>query len=88
MTDSEKVSRPEHDPVAEDMDIMTHQEAAARFYDAIEQLTAEGERMASSGADEGELREIRERIQNLEAAALRVSAKGSAVPVRGVAGDQ
>lgn len=33
--------RPEHDPVAEEMDLLTLQEAGARLYDRIEQLRIE-----------------------------------------------
>lgn len=67
--------RPEHDPVAEDMDLLTHQEAAARFFDEIERLRAEEAwLLTSSGADD-RLGGLRQRIADLEEAIERVAAK-------------
>lgn len=88
MSDIERPNRPQHDQVAEDMDIMTHQEAAARFFDAIEQLQAERAQMISAGADEAALNEVGQRIRNLEAAARRVTHRASPVPPRSIAADQ
>jgi hypothetical protein len=65
---------PQHDPVAEDMDIMTHQEAAARFHDEIERLRADAAEL-SDGSEE--LATVQARIRDLEAAAARVSRRSS-----------
>ena len=65
--------RPEHDPVAEDMDLLTHQEAAARFYDEIEALRAEETGLTvAADADGARLTFVRERIGDLEAAIQRI----------------
>jgi hypothetical protein len=62
--------RPAHDPVAEDMDLLTHQEAAARFFDEIEELRGEEGRLA--GTDPARLLAVKERIHELESAIDRV----------------
>jgi len=61
-------ARPEHDPVAEDQDILTTKEATARLYDVLaetRELIAELER---SGAAPERLAEARTRATALEAA--------------------
>jgi uncharacterized small protein (DUF1192 family) len=66
--------RPDHDPVAEDMDLLTHQEAAARFFDEIEGLRAEEAKLI--GANPGDrLTEVRGRIADLQAAIQRITAR-------------
>ncbi|MEU7816601.1 hypothetical protein [Pseudonocardia sp. NPDC049154] len=70
-------SRPEHDPVAEDMDLLTHQEAAARFFDEIEELRAEEEKLvgADGGADRARLQAVQSRVVALESAIDRIVAR-------------
>jgi hypothetical protein len=61
-------ARPEHDPVAEDQDILTSKEATARLYDVLvetRELIAELER---SGTEPERLAEARTRAAALEAA--------------------
>jgi crotonobetainyl-CoA:carnitine CoA-transferase CaiB-like acyl-CoA transferase len=61
-------TRPEHDPIAEDQDILTSKEATARLYDvlvATRELIAELER---SGAEPERLAEARTRARGLEEA--------------------
>lgn len=67
--------RPEHDPVAEDMDVLTHQEAAARFFDEIELLRAEEARLVAISSAEHGLTGLRQRIADLEEAIQRVAAR-------------
>ena len=67
MTDNAE-ARPEHDPVAEDQDILTSKEATARLYDVLvstRELAAELER---TGAEPERLAEARTRARALEEA--------------------
>jgi hypothetical protein len=67
--------RPDHDPVAEDMDLLTHQEAAARFFDEIEGLRAEEAELVGANGDHDRLPALRRRIADLEAAIARITAR-------------
>ena len=66
--------RPAHDPVAEDMDLLTHQEAAARFFDEIEQLraTETGLVTANGTVHAAGLVRVQARIRELESAIERI----------------
>jgi hypothetical protein len=64
--------RPGHDPVAEDMDLLTHQEAAARFFDEIEALRTEEAGLGAQGGDAERLAAVRSRIAVLHAAIERI----------------
>lgn len=67
MTDNTQ-ARPEHDPIAEDQDILTSKEATARLYDVLvttRELIAELERTA---AEPERLAEARTRARALEEA--------------------
>jgi hypothetical protein len=73
-------SRPEHDPLAEDVDLLTSKEGVARLYDelvATRNLVSELER---SSADTSELAGARDRARNLEEAIARV--RKGASPLR------
>lgn len=64
-------ARPEHDPVAEDLDLLTTKEATARLYDVLVEtggLIAELER---TNAEPERLAEARVRARNLEEAIER-----------------
>jgi hypothetical protein len=64
-------SRPEHDPLAEDLDLLTTKEATARLYDelvATREMIAELER---GDAEPVRLAEARARARNLEEAIER-----------------
>jgi hypothetical protein len=63
-------TRPEHDPLAEDLDLLTSKEGVARLYD---ELVATRELAASldGASDPGGLGEARARIRNLEEAIER-----------------
>jgi hypothetical protein len=66
-------SRPEHDPLAEDLDLLTVKEAAARLYD---QLIVTRERIAElerGPAEPGQLAEARDRERELRDAIERAS---------------
>ena len=69
--------RPQHDPVAEDMDLLTHQEAAARFHDEIEVLRRAEAELAGANptADGNRLAAVRGRIQDLESAVDRIRSR-------------
>ena len=73
--------RPGHDPVAEDMDLLTHQEAAARLHDELDELRV---RAASAGASEQEaevLAAVRDRIALVESTLRRLSPEHRASPL-------
>jgi hypothetical protein len=66
-------TRPEHDPLAEDLDLLTVKEAAARLYD---QLIATRERIAElerGPAEPGQLEEARDHERELRDAIERAS---------------
>ena len=67
--------RPQHDPLAESVDLLTHQEAAARFWDAAQFAREEAERLEAAGASPERLEQARTRVHDLEAAANRVAAE-------------
>ena len=72
MTEAEG-TRPEHDPLAEDLDLLTVKEAAARLYDQLivtRELIAGLER---DHAEPGRLDEARSRERELRAAIERAS---------------
>jgi hypothetical protein len=73
--------RPGHDPVAEDMDILTHQEAAARLYDQVEDLRAEADRLTASGDNADQLPAVLERLALLERTIERLSPRHRASPL-------
>jgi ubiquinone biosynthesis protein UbiJ len=73
--------RPGHDPVAEDMDILTHQEAAARLYDEIDELRSEAERLTAAGQDGARLGTVQERIDLLERTVNRLSPRNRVSPL-------
>ncbi len=61
-------ARPEHDPIAEDLDLLTAKEATARLYDVLvetRELIAELER---ADVEPERLAEARVRARNLEEA--------------------
>jgi hypothetical protein len=61
-------ARPEHDPIAEDLDLLTTKEATARLYDVLvetKKLIAELER---GDVESERLTEARVRARNLEEA--------------------
>lgn len=68
-------NRPEHDPIAEDMDLLTHQEAAARFFDEIESLRVEEAQLIAANDNDHRLSGLRQRIADLEAAIERIAAR-------------
>jgi hypothetical protein len=64
-------TRPEHDPLAEDVDLLTSKEGIARLYDelvATRNLVAELEQSRPEGS---ELAAARDRAQDLEEALAR-----------------
>ena len=70
-------ARPEHDPLAEDLDLLTTKEASARLFDelvATRELIAELER---GEAEPGRLAEAQARARDLEEAIERTR-KGAA----------
>jgi hypothetical protein len=73
--------RPGHDPVAEDMDLLTHQEAAARLYDELEELRSEAAQLDASRGSAERLAAVRERIQLLESTLRRLSPDHRASPL-------
>ena len=72
--------RPGHDPIAEEMDLLTGQEAAARLYDEITRLREEDAELrhsAAGSADSSRLAAVRARLRDLEAAAARIRQRSS-----------
>jgi hypothetical protein len=72
VTESEEV-RPEHDPLAEDLDLMTTKEAAARLYDALVLAREHVAALEGDGAGPEQLDEARTRARDLEDAIRRAS---------------
>lgn len=68
--------RPAHDPIAEEMDLLTGQEAAARLYDEIAALRDEDADLRRSG-DSPRLAAVQSRLRDLEAAAARIRQRSS-----------
>ena len=65
--------RPEHDPLAEDLDLMTTKEAAARLYDALIIAREHVAELAGGNAGPEQLDEARTRARDLEDAIRRAS---------------
>jgi hypothetical protein len=65
--------RPEHDPLAEDLDLMTTKEAAARLYDALVMAREHVIELERDGAGPEQLDEARTRAKDLEDAVSRAS---------------
>jgi hypothetical protein len=58
--------RPEHDPLAEDLDLMTTKEAAARLYDALVIAREQVVELERAGAGAEQLAEAKARARDLE----------------------
>lgn len=70
-------TRPEHDPLAEDLDLLTVKEAAARLYDELVAVRDRAAELERSGGDPGELAEARERLANLQDAVRRAAERAT-----------
>jgi hypothetical protein len=57
---------PEHDPIADEQDLLTVKEAAARLNDQLGTVRAELAEAESAGAPSGRLAALRHRIDTLE----------------------
>jgi hypothetical protein len=69
-------SIPEHDPLLDELDLMTHQEAAVRFYEQVEELRAEIAVLRSSDPSAASLIAEKEaRIDDLQATARRIATR-------------
>jgi hypothetical protein len=57
---------PEHDPIADEQDLLTVKEAAARLHDQLGTVRAEVAEAESAGGPSGQLDALRHRISTLE----------------------
>jgi len=74
---------PEHDPLAEEMDLITFQEAAARLYKETALTTALIEQLqASTDPDDAEIAAQQGRLQALERVASRLRRQRTQPPLR------
>ena len=63
-------TRPEHDPLAEDLDLLTSKEGVARLYDELV-VTRKLAASLDGASDPSQLEEARTRVRNLEEAIER-----------------
>ena len=63
--------RPEHDPLAEDLDLMTTKEAAARLYDALVLAREQVAELERAGAGAEQMAGAKARTRDLEDAISR-----------------
>ena len=74
---------PEHDPLAEEMDLITFQEADARLYEESARTTALIEQLQrSTDPDLAEIAAQQDRLQALERVANRLRRQRSQPPLR------
>jgi hypothetical protein len=74
---------PEHDPLAEEMDLITFQEADARLYEESARTTALIEQLQrSTEPDVAEIAAQQDRLQALERVASRLRRQRSQPPLR------
>jgi hypothetical protein len=74
---------PEHDPLAEEMDLITFQEADARLYEESARTTALIEQLQrSTEPDVAEIAAQQDRLQALERVANRLRRQRSQPPLR------
>jgi hypothetical protein len=74
---------PEHDPLAEEMDLITFQEADARLYEESARTTALIEQLQrSTEPDLAEIAAQQDRLQALERVANRLRRQRSQPPLR------
>jgi hypothetical protein len=74
---------PEHDPLAEEMDLITFQEADARLYEESARTTALIEQLQrSTEPDVAEIAAQQDRLQALERVANRLRRQRSQRPLR------
>jgi hypothetical protein len=72
---------PEHDPLSEEMDLITFQEADARLYEEKARTTAViGELQASADPDQAEIAAQQSRLEALERVASRLHGQRTQPP--------
>jgi hypothetical protein len=74
---------PQHDPLAEEMDLITFQEADARLYEELARTRSLIERLSAATApDQEELAAQQGRLEALERVLLRLRGQRTQPPVR------